>query len=516
MFQLVTSRVIHFIKHLSLTSKVIAAAGLLAVLGGGGYFLLSQSAEPETVRVEIRDLTQVVTVTGTVKPPVDIQLEFLSSGRVAFRPVTIGSRVQKNSVLMALDARDLDIQVQGAEAALSGTRAKLEQLEAGATFETIRQLENAVHDAYQDALLALDNSLTKADKGIVTLRNSTFTPANKVRDELALPPDARVAKLENVKNLADARLSALHTKREEVPATGWSQALLAQLFSDATPALDAVREIMVLASEALVHVVSPWVTQTTLAVYLSDLAAARTEFDSASRSFTSAVSDIQSAKDALEVKKEPPREVDIQVFRANVKSAEADLALLKKKKSDTVIVAPIESVVTDLAYEVGESARSGVTAVSLIAAGHAEVEALVPEVDIGKVAVGNPVSITLDAYPEEMFSGSVIHVNPAETVVDGVTNFRIRVAIDNGKRVLKTGVTANLSIETMRKKGTVALSQLGIIERDEGTFVKKIQDGVVEEISVKTGVRGSDGHVEILSGLRAGDTVINAGLKANR
>ncbi|KKW31609.1 MAG: RND family efflux transporter MFP subunit [Parcubacteria group bacterium GW2011_GWC2_52_8c] len=175
----------------------------------------------------------------------------------------------------------------------------------------------------------------------------------------------------------------------------------------------------------------------------------------------------------------------------------------------------MDGVVTNLGYEISEVARPNTTAVSLISISGVEIEANVPEVDVAKVAVGNPVSITLDAIPGETFTGKVTHIDPAETVVDGVTNYKIKISFDAKDPRIKSGVTANLDIETLRKPNTLTLPQFGIVERDEGKFVRKLVNGEVKEFPITAGIRSSDGYVEILSGVSEGDEVLNAGLKTN-
>lgn len=505
---------ISFLRALGVKAWVLIAIGAIVVVSGL-YFSFRASSTPQLVKAEIRDVTEVVAVTGTVKPPSNIDLEFLTGGRVVWRPVLVGQHVARGTVLMALDARDLDIQITKAGASLEGAEAKLDQLKAGATAETIKQYEDLLLGSYTDALSAFDNELTKGDKALVILRADVFLASNKVRPDFQMSSDAEAAQLEEEKISADAKILALHQMRDAIDPPAGNFSAMESLFQQASPSFDAVRTVLVDSSNLLVHVVSPSVTQATLTTYLTDIAAARAEFDTTSRSLSSATVAIQTAKDNLSLKQEPPRQVDLDVLQANVKSAQADLALLEKQKSDTALVAPVDGVVTNISYELGENARPSTLAVSMISSGGAEIEANVPEADIAKVSVGNPVTITLDALPGEVFQGKVIHIDPAETVIDGVTNFKIKVAFDKNDPRIKTGVTANLGIETLRKPRVLTLPQLGIIENDSGTFVDKVVNGKTERASISTGIRSSDSYVEILSGLKEGDEVLNAGLKTH-
>jgi multidrug efflux pump subunit AcrA (membrane-fusion protein) len=143
--------------------------------------------------------------------------------------------------------------------------------------------------------------------------------------------------------------------------------------------------------------------------------------------------------------------------------------------------------------------------------GRLEIEANVPEVDIGKVAAGNIVRITIDAFPNETFTGKVRYIDPAETVVDGVTNFKIKVDFDTVDKRLKSGLTANLTIETLKKDNVVILPLYAISENASGTFVQKREGDKTILVPVTIGLRGYDGKVEILSGVQAGEVVLGGG-----
>jgi HlyD family secretion protein len=151
--------------------------------------------------------------------------------------------------------------------------------------------------------------------------------------------------------------------------------------------------------------------------------------------------------------------------------------------------------------------------VSVISDADLEIEANVPEVDIGKLNPGNPVSITFDAFPNETFSGSISYIDPAETIIDGVVNFKITIAFAAPSGSVRSGLTANLAIESARKDDVLFLPQFAIIEDSRGAFVQKVINDVIQEIPVTTGLRGHDGNVEIVSGVLESDSVVNIAAK---
>ena len=154
--------------------------------------------------------------------------------------------------------------------------------------------------------------------------------------------------------------------------------------------------------------------------------------------------------------------------------------------------------------------------VTVLDIGNLEVEANVPEVDIGRVGINNKVGITLDAFSGEIFVGSVSYIDPAETIVDGVVNFKIAVKFKVKDKRFKSGLTANLRIKTIEKEAVLTLPQFAIIENDAGTFVNRSVGKILVQTPIQTGIRGVDGYVEVVGGLSEGDLVQNIGIKTSK
>lgn len=479
--------------------------------GAGAYWFTQRNAgEPEIVRAQRRDIIQTVVATGTVKPATAIKLEFISSGRVVSRPLPVGARVSQGQVIMALDARDLAIQIEKAEAVHLGAKAKLDQLLLGPTPETVRQLENARDAEYLDALSALDAVITKADTLMTTLRADVFQANNQVRTDLLLSQDAATGIAEAQKAAADSALTQLKISRNAIAPDTLDRIRIKSLLASVPAAVEPVRQVGQSATELLRKAVPSSISQATLNTYLDEITTARAGLDTALTAFSAANSAVISAEDALRVKIEPPRDADVAVLEANVASALADLELLKKQRADLAIVAPVNGVITDLAYEIGEIARPNNLAVSMNSSGNAEIEANIPEVNIARVALANSVSITLDALPGETFSGKVVHIDPAETVVDGVINYKVKIAFDQADSRIKTGTTANLSIETSRRPNAIALPEYVIVHKGDSAFVRKrVEGGEIQEFSVSIGMVGADGYREIISGVTEGEEILD-------
>jgi len=78
---------------------------------------------------------------------------------------------------------------------------------------------------------------------------------------------------------------------------------------------------------------------------------------------------------------------------------------------------------------------------------------------------------------------------------------------------LKSGLTANLDIQTKHKDSVLILPQYAILQNDSGTFVETLASGKVVNNPVTLGIQDAKGNVEIVSGATAGEQVLNIGLK---
>jgi HlyD family secretion protein len=205
------------------------------------------------------------------------------------------------------------------------------------------------------------------------------------------------------------------------------------------------------------------------------------------------------------------------------------------------VVAPMDGIVLTKNVEIGESITSGVSSFNagtvlftVADVSRMIVKAGVNEVDIGKIRVGMPVKVTLDAYPKIGFAGRIDRIAPAVRVDDKVRVFDVEIRLDAQGRELRSGMTANIDVNGERKDKVLTVPVEAVFQRDgaEIVYVKKKLDPnappPVKEVkkdgqaqpsaqmnkdawkkwfdqrTVVTGL-SDNAHVEILSGLKAGE-----------
>ncbi|HKD20023.1 MAG TPA: efflux RND transporter periplasmic adaptor subunit [Thermoanaerobaculia bacterium] len=141
------------------------------------------------------------------------------------------------------------------------------------------------------------------------------------------------------------------------------------------------------------------------------------------------------------------------------------------------VTSPMTGVVIKKGVELGETVTSGVSSFNAgtVIFTVADLKSLIirvnlNEVDIAKVHVGQPVRVTLDAYPKKIFKGKVTFVAPAAELVEKIKVFRIEVTLDELEEAFRTGMSANVEILGAKRDKAVSIP-LEALQKREGQTV---------------------------------------------
>jgi HlyD family secretion protein len=205
------------------------------------------------------------------------------------------------------------------------------------------------------------------------------------------------------------------------------------------------------------------------------------------------------------------------------------------------VTAPMNGVVIKRGVELGDTITSGVSSFNAgtVVFTVADLASLIVkvnlnEVDIAKVQVGQPVRISLDAYPQRAFTGKVRFVAPAADLVEKIKVFRVEVALDELTDSFKTGMSANVEILGDKRDKAVSIPLEALQRRDGQTVVYRLKENLTPQdiakakdgltgrgkfiwlsdhwkdyfdvVPVKAGIATLE-RVEILSGLKANEQV---------
>ncbi|MCR4333587.1 MAG: efflux RND transporter periplasmic adaptor subunit [Patescibacteria group bacterium] len=488
-------------------------AVIVVVLVAGVYlfFFRGAGAAYQFITVTQGSITETVSVTGNTMPTKSVSLGFQNTGTIARVNYSLGNWAAAGTVVAELNTANLSAALGQAQANLAVAEANLAALLAGTRPEQLAIDQSAVA---QDQI-ALINTITSAysvsDGAVHTSADQLFTNARTTDAKLVfIVPDAV---LENT--VVQERIAL------EPVLAAWSAQITSPSFSTSDPLPPALLAVQNLTQvSTFLNDVAAVLTKTgglsaaTLTTYQSNIATARTNVASALTALSSAKAALVSAQGTLALAQAGSTPESITAQQAQVAQAKAGVASAVANLLGAKIVAPISGVVTDLDAKVGQLASPGTPLVSIIGSGGFEVDAGVSETDIGKLIVGNKVTMTLDAFPNETFTGAVFYIAPAQTDTQGVISYQIKIAFDTADSRLKSGLTANVDIQTKRKDNVLILPQYAILQNDAGTFVQTLADNAATTSPITLGIQDQKGNVEILSGVTLGEQVINIGLKA--
>jgi HlyD family secretion protein len=198
-------------------------------------------------------------------------------------------------------------------------------------------------------------------------------------------------------------------------------------------------------------------------------------------------------------------EANVAAQEASVKQYQASYARTQSDYEKTILKAPSDGIITAIDKKRGETIQAATNVISMINQGQFQIEANVSETDISKIKLGNNIALTLDSLgPNEKFSGKVIKIDPAETVVSGVIYYKVTSVFDMEDARIKSGMTVNMDIETDKRENVLVLPYYLIKEKNDRKYILAKEENDVIEKEIKTGLEGEI-MVEILDGLNEGD-----------
>jgi len=156
--------------------------------------------------------------------------------------------------------------------------------------------------------------------------------------------------------------------------------------------------------------------------------------------------------------------LELATAQAQVVSGQVSVENARIALNDTEIRAPIAGTIIEKRVETGQVISSptqdvggGTLLLKMADLSQVQVRVLVDETDIGKIVPALPASVTVSAYPNQPFTGSVLKVEPQAVIEQNVTMFGVLVSIDNRERLLKPGMNSEVTITVARKDDVLTL-----------------------------------------------------------
>src|SRR5438067_1709892 len=370
------------------------------------------------------------------------------------------------------------------------------------------------------------SALFRSSADIPESRVATVERGTMVRSVVATGKVEPITKVE-IKSKANGIIKVLHVDVDSVVDAG---DVLVELDKDQLMAAMRGAEANLEAARAALEAADAQLKKNVVEAEGPDLEFARRAYERAKTLFAqsliaqSALDDAHSAVDVAENKKRAAQS-QLAISQAKVSEARAQVAQAKaateraaEDVANATIRAPIRGTVLTRDVELGSPVSSilnlGANATPVMTLGNIDqvfVRGKVDEADIGHVRLGQPARIRVETFKDKTFNGKVTQISPMGVEKDNVTNFEVKVSIDNPGKALKANMTANAEIVLEERPDSLILPEAAIsYDAQKNAFVTVVareEKSGRRKIPVKVGI-GNGTKIQIVEGLKAGDKVI--------
>ncbi|HEX5691496.1 MAG TPA: efflux RND transporter periplasmic adaptor subunit, partial [Roseiflexaceae bacterium] len=179
---------------------------------------------------------------------------------------------------------------------------------------------------------------------------------------------------------------------------------------------------------------------------------------------------VEQAEANLDRLKAGPLASDLAIGQAQLATAQATLDLAKLTLEESTLTAPFAGTVAEVNLKPGEAPSVASPPIVLADLSSFHVDVAVDEIDVSRLSVGQPVTLTLDALPGLALAGEVASINPLASTGTTVTSYEVRIATSSGDERVRAGMSANADIVVARKEN-VLLAPRRAVRNDRGRLI---------------------------------------------
>jgi RND family efflux transporter MFP subunit len=455
-----------------------------------------------------QELNDVLESTGSVDSPYNVKLSPKLTGLITSLTARQGDGVKSGEPLVQIDPTEVNGQVLQARQALAEAKFRLAQAQITAdptnvgVKTTIKQSQAALNSAKADQNQTVNNY-----KAQIAAAQSLVTDA-----------DAKVAAAESQvdvanKNLTTAQATAKNAKakynRED--SLYRQNFVAAQDVEDAKTAME-VADAAVGSSEAQVRAAQ------------QGLNSAKAQRKSVLQNLTivlnKGISDIADAKAhtdqsaaALELAQSnravtPAYRANLEALKAEVGVAEGNLRQALARQSDTTLRSPIDGTITDRGADPGTVVNPGTAVLTIQYLDWVFVTAGLPVDQAPKVRLGQEAEVTFDAFPGRVFQGKLSQV--VQSADPASRQFSVQVKLLNPEHLIRPGMFGKVKVIVERHAAAITVPREAVTtdpKTNKSTVLVVDDQKVAHQTEVTLG-RQNAKYIEILSGVKAGDTVV--------
>ena len=204
---------------------------------------------------------------------------------------------------------------------------------------------------------------------------------------------------------------------------------------------------------------------------------------------------------------------NVNTARASLAQARAQLALADKAVADVAVIAPFSGFISERKVSLGEYVQPSTSVVTLLKIDPLRLRLTIPGVQAGQIHVGQTVIATVDAFPEQSFSGRITAVNPA--ISAQARSFIAEARVPNPDALLKPGMFSVATIDQGRTVKTMLVPRRAVIE-DANTNSYRVfvvdKENRARLRVVQLAARDAGDNLRILSGIQPTDRVATSNL----
>ena len=455
--------------------KIIAIVGAILLIGAAvavGFIVFTDgngndsadAPEIKTATVERGDIAVTIDATGTIKPLNIVEVSSKASGKILELRVDAGDYVEKDEIIAVIETTYVQISLEQAQADLRSAQARLQQAEIDFELQKeqsaiqIRQAEESLAESRQ-RLVQLEEEIRLEKiankRGVMDAENNLniakirykLLTSDEVRDE-----NKRRAQASLEQEQANLELVTAEHKRNQ---TLYQKELISQASLESSQAQLKSAQAKHRSAEENLKLVEEPATEAELELGAADIKKAEFNLEVArERVEAEATRDmdielqnqrIVQTEEALKLARANQKQIerkqrDLETARSSVTRSETQLELRQIEYDDTIIKAPIAGTILEKKVEEGQvitsrlsslASEEGQTLVTMADLDTVYVVTEVDETDIGKVEIGQPVTITVEAYPDTPFQGEVLKIAPQGLTLQNVTTFEVTSELKN-------------------------------------------------------------------------------------
>lgn len=491
---------------------VITSVILIVAFLGIGYRVVRSSAADEVKAVTVLrgDISATISASGKVVLLNEVKLNFKTAGKLKNLYVEEGDRVEEGQILAELDDSDLCPQLKQAEASLSTARANWSKLKAGTSDEELALAQVTV----DNAAVALEAAKRKLAEVEASTTQDVAVAQTAVDNSQATRNWALAEREEALKDWQDKVKEYEHPVLHIPNYTSGQEAEV----NTAKDKADTAYNTFLTAEEAY---------KTALENYEAASLKAKSAVKAAQDQRDVANGQYQTALAQLNIKKAPVRSQDARVAKNQIRIAQATLEQMENKINDAVLRAPFSGKVVAISVKEGEfvsggggmelrQSGAGSAFIVLADSDHIQLIADVDESDIGKVKIGQPAEIMLDAYPGRVIRGKVseVAVGPSQSA-EGAVVFPVKVDPSQTEALLLKAMAGDVKIVVGGRRDAIIVPASAVVEKNGKRVVFVVEGSTAIIRQVRLGL-SAENYFEVEDGLEAGEKIAVEGASGLR